>query len=283
MPDNKNSFQRIFYAMALWFFCAVPAAASFLDTDFFCRTYGCVVVHDGQNFDLYDNFQFSTNSCCIPFETPMVAFSNRANTPNVTGTLSQQVFPTVSEGMMFGVVKTADGQNIDLQDDGNGFIDANDVLSAFSIGADTDIALTGSGESYSHSFFISSRNTRFSVRGLARKSLSTGELGNALTLRDFKFESSFSRAGQDDAFAYGRRATSNGVVIPNNISNLGDLEGTSAVVLDFNRLQGIRRGNGDINDQTIRLDFLYRMPDYDFSMGVGNVNIDVEFEFYREQ
>ncbi|MEL6664337.1 MAG: hypothetical protein AAFR33_15190, partial [Pseudomonadota bacterium] len=39
---------------------ADAAAQSFLDSDFYCRTYGCVVVHDGNTFDVYDNYNFST-------------------------------------------------------------------------------------------------------------------------------------------------------------------------------------------------------------------------------
>ena len=48
------------------------------------------------------------------------------------------------------------------------------------------------------------------------------------------------------------------------------------------RNPNIRIQNADIDEQTIRLDFLYEMPSYDFSMGTGSLNIDVIFDFYRE-
>ena len=52
--------------------------------------------------------------------------------------------------------------------------------------------------------------------------------------------------------------------------------------MNFGRQQGIRVGNGDIDEQTIRLDFLYEMPEYDLSLGIGSLNVDVAFDFYRE-
>jgi len=52
--------------------------------------------------------------------------------------------------------------------------------------------------------------------------------------------------------------------------------------MNFGRNTGIRQRNGNIDEQTIRLDFLYEMPEYDLSMGVGSLNVDVEFNFFRE-
>ena len=68
----------------------------------------------------------------------------------------------------------------------------------------------------------------------------------------------------------------------NAVDDLGDLSGASTQIMEFGRNAGIRLGNGDIDQQTIRLDFLYSMPDYDLSLGVGSLDIDVIFDFHRE-
>ena len=66
------------------------------------------------------------------------------------------------------------------------------------------------------------------------------------------------------------------------VDDLGDLSGAPTQIMNFGRNAGIRQGNGDIDEQTIRLDFLYEMPEYDLSMGIGSLDIDVEFNFFRE-
>jgi hypothetical protein len=53
--------------------------------------------------------------------------------------------------------------------------------------------------------------------------------------------------------------------------------------MTFRNFNGIRIRNADIDEQTIRLDFLYTMPEYDLSMGVGSMDINVVFDFYRER
>ena len=84
-------------------------------------------------------------------------------------------------------------------------------------------------------------------------------------------------------FDYGRRANSSNIQIVSGVDDLGDLTGGPTQIMNFGRFNGIRRGNADIDEQSIRLDFLYEMPDYDMSMGVGSLNIDVAFDFYRER
>ena len=63
---------------------------------------------------------------------------------------------------------------------------------------------------------------------------------------------------------------------------MNDLSGVPATLFNFSQFDGIRQSEGDLNDQTIRLDFLYEVPVYDLSMGVGSLNVDVVFDFYRE-
>jgi len=215
----------------------------------------------------------------------MIDFFIRAGGTNLTGTLnaSDNFRPNNSQSMILGI--TQDGGNtIDasILDDSDGFLDAGDNFSAFTLNPNTDIALDGSGRQYSHSFFISSRNTRFSLRALASITNATGDFSDTIQLGDIKLTPSFERRGNDNGFEFGRRANTSNIQIVSGVDDLGDLSGAPTQIINFGRFQGIRQRNGDIDEQTIRLDFLYEMPAYDLSMGVGSLNVDVVFDFFRE-
>ena len=263
---------------------ASSAQASFLDTDFWCRTYGCAVVHDGANYDIYDNYLFNSGRCCVPVGGQMIDYYIRAEDTNITGQIGGTGHngPDSDEGFMFGITQNGSTINASLFDDGDGYLDASDSLGAFSLNPNTDILLDGPGKSYSHSFFISSRNTRFSLRALASIANSTGDFSNTIQLGDIKLTPSFNASGNDGSFQFGSRANTSNIQIVSGVDDLGDLTGVPTQIMNFGRQQGIRQRNGDIDEQTIRLDFLYEMPDYDFSMGTGSLNVDVTFDFYRE-
>jgi hypothetical protein len=263
---------------------ASSAHASFLDTDFWCRTYGCAVVHDGVNYDIYDNWQFATNSCCVPVGGQMIDFYTRAGDTNVTGLLggTGPDLPDSDEGFMFGITQDGSSINASLIDDGDGYLDAGDSFGAFTLNPNTDILLDGPGRAYSHSFFISSRNTRFSLRALASITNATGDFANTIQLGDIKLTPSFEASGNDGGFQFGSRANTSNIQIVSGVDDLGDLTGVPTQIMNFGRQQCIRQRNGDIDEQTIRLDFLYEMPEYDMSMGTGSLNMDVRFDFYRE-
>ena len=265
---------------------AGPAQASFLDTDFWCRNYGCVVVHDGESYDIYDNWQFATSSCCVPVGSEMIDYYVRAGTPNVTGTLTPvtDVRAGDGEGMMLGITEDGSTFTASVFDDGDGYLDAGDTMSAFTLNPATSVRLDGPGRRYSHSFFISSRNTRFSIRARAQIANATGDFRNTVQLGDIKLTPSLTTRGNDEGFDFGARANAGNVMIVSGVDDLGDLSGTAPTqIMEFNRQPGIRVGNGDIDEQTVRLDLLYEMPEYDFSLGTGSLDVDVVFDFYREQ
>ena len=274
---------QIFAFLILMSGWQTTAYASFLDDDFWCRTYGCVVVHDGQNYDIYDNYQFAQGQCCVPNGTPMIPYTRQFGAFNLTGTLDTNQAPDSDQSMMMGITQNGNTISQSLTDDGDGFLDASDSFAnAFIMNANTNIALDGPGRQYSHSFFISSRSTRFSLRGLASINNSTQDFANTISLSDIRIDAAFTRRGNDDGFRYGRRARTNNINVFNNVNDLGDLQATPTRVFQFNRFSGIRRRNGNLNDQTIRLDFLYTMPSYDLSMGIGSLNIDVLYDIYKE-
>jgi len=176
---------------------ASSAHASFLDTDFWCRTYGCAVVHDGVNYDIYDNYQFASNSCCVPVGGQMIDFYVRAGNTNVTGLLGGTVpdLPDSDGGFMFGITRDGSSISASVIDDGDGFLDAGDVFGAFTLNPNTDIILDGPGRAYSHSFFILSRGLRFSLRALVSITNATGDLANIVELADIKHKTSFCYSG----------------------------------------------------------------------------------------
>ena len=163
------------------------AQSSFLDTDFFCQNFGCVVVHDGQDFDIYDNWQFSSNSCCVPFGGQMISFFNRAGETNLTGTTQRATNfrPDENQSFRLGIIQSANGEpTLNSTDNGNGYLDASDSFSAFSVSNFTDIGLAPDGRTYSHSIFITSRDTRFSIRAQADIANATGDFVSTVGLGD---------------------------------------------------------------------------------------------------
>ncbi len=311
-----NAIKSAIFAIGLSMISAPSAFASFLDEDFWCRTYGCVVVADSRTYDIYDNFNFDTGRCCIAFGSPMQSYFRGTGpiTTNYTNTLNAVTDPGGDHGMMFGITDGAGNVINAVIDDGDGFLDASDSLSAFGLDALTDISLAADTQTYSHSFYISSRNTRFSLRGQASLANSTGDLRNSITLADIGFQPSITRTGNDNGFNFGRQ-TNRGQIQPNaGIATLDDISGVATEIVSFNRNNGIARiggngnngnafgvgngngngngpgnGNGnsgrgaDLEEQLIRLDFLYTIPQYDLSMGIGDLNLEVVFDFYREQ
>ena len=212
----------------------------------------------------------------------MISFYSRAGTPNITGSLTPFTAPEDTQSMMFGI--SEDGSNVSVAfiDDGDGYLDAGDSLSAFTLTPTTDVLLADDGRNYSHSFFISSRNTKFSVRALASIANSTGDFRDTLSLEDIQLTTSFRRSGNDGGLSFGSLTNVAGISTDFDIENLNDLSGIPTTLFDFSQQSGIRQRSGDLNDQTIRLDFLYEVPAYDLSMGVGSFNVDVVFDFYRE-
>ncbi len=214
----------------------------------------------------------------------MIGFYLRADNTNITGEIggSGSNGPNSDQSFMLGI--SQDGENISLSgnDDGDGYLDASDTFGAFSLNPNTDILLDGPGKSYSHSFFISSRNSEFSLRALASIATVTGDFSSTIQLGDIKLTPSISASGNDGGFQYGASANTANIMIVSGVDDLGDLTGIPTQIMNFGRAEGIRNGNGDINEQAIRLDFLYEMPNYDLSMGIGSLNVDVAFDFYRE-
>ena len=79
------------------------AQASILDTDFWCRTYGCVVVSDRNNYDIYDNYVFARNRCCVGRGQPLISYYNRSEDTFQTGTLNNSNNNRPTDDQSFGL------------------------------------------------------------------------------------------------------------------------------------------------------------------------------------
>lgn len=265
------------------------AVAGWLDDDDLCKKHGCVVVHDGSFYEIYDNYDILADKCCVPKGGQMLPRSEVYGGGgfrglNMTDTLNMATTPDDTQSLRIGI--TEDGKRIfqsSLDDNGNGFLDMDDTFQAFALTPDTDLILDDNGRSYSHSFFITSYNTKFSMRAAASKTTSSGELGNIISLDNIKLTPKISKKGEDGTFKYGKQAKSKKIKINKKIDDLGDIEGVSQELISFEEKKGVRKKKGDIDEQSIRLDFLYQLPPYDMSMGTGKLHIDVAFSFYRDR
>ncbi len=215
----------------------------------------------------------------------MISFFTRAGETNQTGTTQRAVNfrPDPNQSFRLGILQAANGNaEISTFDDGDGFLDAGDSLTRFTLSTDTDISLDSTARSYSHSIFISSRNTRFSVRAQAEIDNVTGDFAQTLSLDDIAVDVDVTRRGNDDGFDFGTRSNRGGSTFSSTVNTLEDLTSSQVEIAEFRRFAGIRTRTGSINQQLIRLDLEYTMPDYDLSMGLGSLDATVTLDFFRE-
>jgi hypothetical protein len=262
---------------------SVPAYSSILDNDPDCNSNGCAVISYGtNNFIIYDNV--NTDGSAVTRGQPMVPRMSSPGIVNVTGTLSAAVQPNLDEGVLLGFSEDGTTLNQSVTDvDLDGFLDAGDnFIGPVSLSATTDIILDPRARTYSHSFFITSMNTRMSLRARIHPTQYSGDLGQTISPADILLTPSVTTQGNDNGFNFGQLANVGGIEINTTVTDLDDLSGLSTTVINFNRRRGIRKRNGDLDEQSIRLDFLYTMPDYDLSMGVGSMTVRLEFELFNE-
>lgn len=287
-PPLLISTPRILALCAAAFWPASQAAASWLDSDYYCRVYGCVVVHDGFSFDVYDNFVFATGGT-VPSNGRMIPWSgnpfdgNGDVNPVITGTRTEGLtaVPLQDEGMRLGIDTDGDG-TIDFEPTGGsseGFLDASDSLNPFTLNENSD--LVGVATTAQRSFYVSSRTDFY----LSAQVFPVGQAGatNSATYFDtIDFDYRMTMRGEDDGMQFGanaRRGNGNMRVI-GNIDTLADLYGGPVNIMEFRR-EIRRRNSASLPSQSVRFDYTYGFEDYDLSMGAGNVRYRIEFDFYN--
>lgn len=265
----------------------LPAQASWIDSDFYCRVYGCVVAHDGFTFDVYDNYVFATGGT-VPVGGQMIPWSGNpfdgagGVNPVITGTRTEGFYtvPLQDQGVILGIDTDGDGiaDRLTRDDNGNGFLDAGDSMSAFELTSATDlVAPTTSAQ---RSFFLSSR-TDFYVTAEARLVGTGDSLNTPAQLANIGFDYNVSRSGVNDGIRYGNDARNGNYIRElGNVDDLGDIFGAPVRILEF-RNDIRRRDSNDLHTQSVRLDYVYGFEDYDLSMGEGHLRYEIEFDFYN--
>ncbi len=266
---------------------APSAAASWLDSDFYCRTYGCVIVHDGFSFDVYDNYVFATGGT-VPVGGRMIPWTGNpfqgagGVNPVITGSRTEgfHSVPLQDQGVTLGIDINGDGvpDRLPIDNNNSGFLDAGDTLDPFAITLSTD--LVAAETSAQRSFYLSSR-TDFFVTAEAQLVGPGGGLNSTDQLRNIGFSYGVTRNGVDDGMAFGAN-TRNGNYIRTIglVNDLGDMLGTPTRIMEFR--QPIRRRNAvDLPSQSVRFDYVYGFENYDLSMGDGHLQYQIEFDFYN--
>ncbi len=266
---------------------AGSASASWLDSDFYCRVYGCVVVHDGYTFDVYDNYIFSTGGTVseggkmIPWTGNPFQGAGGVN-PVITGTRTEglTVVPLEDQGVILGIDTNGDGiaDRLPIDANNSGFLDAGDSLDPFNLTMTTD--LVASTTSAQRSFYLSSR-TDFYLTAESFVTSGGSSFHNAIDLSAVGFAYDITLTGNDDGMSFGSDAHRGNNYRPiGNIDDLGDVFGSPIQIMEFRR--DIRQRDSDeLGDQSIRFDYVYEFSDYDLSIGDGDLSYEIEFDFYN--
>ena len=266
---------------------APQAEASWLDSDFYCRVYGCVVVHDGFTFDVYDNYIFATggqvppNGRMIPWTGNPFEGAGAVN-PVFTGTRTEGFhnIPLQDQSARLGIDTNGDGV-ADIEPGGGsdaGFLDAGDAMNPFAITANTD--LTSVDTSAQRSFYLSSR-TDFYLSAQVFPLNAPNDLNKTSRFNQIDFRYQLTRNGSDDGMDFGDNARRGNLFRPiGNVTNLGDIFGQPTNIMEFR--QDIRqRESASLPSQSVRFDYVYGFRNYDLSMGAGDMRYRIEFDFYN--
>ena len=285
LPVVRNFFR----VSAVFLFLGITSnttQASWLDSDYWCRIYGCVVASDGRAWDIYDVYNFSTGRTVSP-GSPLIAWSQNPHQGSgtvdsvITGTIDPVSGPGAGQGLMIGIDQDGDGtEDLSIADNtSNGYLDVGDSLSTFSLSPITDVVLTEGV--LRHSFYVASR-TDFYIYGRASVQSQSGQLASVVTPDQTGLAVSMVRRGNDSGFSFGSNTSNPRFSASSGIDSLQDIWGNATRVAEFRRSGGTRSRNAsDVSTQSVRMDFEYRLPEPDFSYGTGALDYRVEYLFYN--
>lgn len=264
----------------------MPADASFIDDDFFCQTKGCVVVHNGTSFEIYDVHVFATGGS-VPPGQPLIRrvdnplAGNGTLSPVITGTLTdgQSRLPSAGQGVLLGFERNLNGNDpVDESPigDTNGFLDAEDAFTPFELRRTTGV--TTAADLTARSFFITSRNVEFSISARTTLTGSPDALNQIPTLSNIVFDYGITRRGNDAGLTFGRAARRGRFRRLGNFSTLSPLANAPQLIAEF-RNSIRRRADNSLAEQSIRFDYVYGFESYELSIGAGNLQYQIEFDF----
>lgn len=242
-----------------------PAQASIVDNPQF-RVLGLVIVWGADaNGDAPIVSDFIINDGAGAADSDLIAGDVNAV---VTGTLT----PTANS--VAGATSFVDGAGNVLQSS-TGVLDATDTFNAFTLDADTDIAVDDL--STTSSFYIAS-NTAFNINAVA-----TAVTEDGFSLADVGYSLSVTESG-NDGLAFGSDAQFPGGTatggIDASINTLALMTGAAPI---FVGTQRTAETPGSIADQSVRFDATYTLggsAGYDLSQGAGEVEADVVYTVF---
>lgn len=273
-------------ALALWGFLPMQAHASFLDSDFFCRVKGCVIVHDGLSFDIYDVHIFDTNGT-VPPGGELIAWTGNPFqgagqvNPVFTGTITEgfHIIPDSGQGVEIGFSSGANGEiQSAALGQSDGLLDAGDVFGAIRL--DNQTKLRTLETSIQRSFYISSRTSGFRISASATLTGARDALNQANTLSNVAFDYGLTLRGNDAGMRFGSAATDGNFQRLGNYTSLSPLANAAQLIAEFS--EPIRqRFDNSLPAQSIRFDYIYGFEGYDLSLGAGRLQYQIEFKFFR--
>ena len=266
--------------------------ASILDDDFYCRTYGCVMISDGFGSDVYDVYRFAGGGA-VPVGSPLIAWTGNPiqgiGPINIVETGSTNPIPTslpaAGNGTQLAIDSNGNGVgNILINDNNsNGYLDASDSLAALTMSDVTDVVFQEN--SLAHSFYLTSRNTRFDIRARATVDSASSAYGSAVSLAGIPFAISITQSGNDAGLSYGSLARNGGFSAVAGVNDLEDISAAYTAVAVFTHRRGIRRRTDNANNhvyrQSIRFNMNYGYPALDLSQGEGAIQFRVEYAPYK--
>ena len=266
------------------------APASPLDTDSNCLNYGCVMVHDGNDTDVYDFYDPGTGTTVLSGS----ALIYRAGNPYqgsgpvnmvFTDTLTP-VTPTSLPGPGFGALLGIDQDNKEpaevLVNDNNsdGYLDAADTLASYAIDESRTRVIFTSRE-LRHSFYVAS-NTPFDIYAIGTVLAQTGDLATSVSAQEIEVEVSATASGVDGGMSYGQDAVLRQF---KTVKKLGDLTAGYTLISSFNLADGTHNtANTDthVYEHSVRLDVLYTLPEFRMTMGMGDFLFQVQYNFFAQ-
>lgn len=264
---------------------APASQASWLDSDFYCRVYGCVIIHDGVTFDVYDVYRFSSGLTVAPGQ-PLERWSGNpfegtgTVNPVFTGTRTEAFWsaPVREEGVMLGIERQGNDKiDIFISDDGDGVLDAGDSLGAFELQSKTGIVAVET--SAQRSLYLSSRMS-FTLAAEASLTPGSGTLADPAALSRIAFSYDITNRGTDSGMAFGADADPSAWRKASGVNDLGDIYLRRSALGDFTR--DIRRRNSaTVAAQSVRFDYVYGFEGYDLSMGAGTLSYQIRFTVLR--
>ncbi len=278
---------------------SLNAHATFMDTDTYCVNYGCVLICDTGACNIYDEWNFSTSTVLaagqqLIFYTtnPVVGAGTTPLNTNYLNTVTKVTTPAANQGTRLTINSQTSG-GIVTDAGAAGWFDASDTISAFGIDATTDITwvatpatgvTAGGTNPQRHSFFFCSRNVNVDIRAVVGANTSTLDIPATTPPASVGYGFTWTRTGTDAGTAYGARTLAGTTFVASAVANLGTLAANTTVgsftTSTYGTANAATTPAAQLT-QCVRVQPSYTMPAADLSMGRGDLNIRVDYTFWK--